>query len=185
VRVVSVDVPTSPYRLPLVDLRADDAEIGNYAALLDSLNIGLLVFDDDGALRLRNAHADHLLAPGQASGKMKTASRWPPATASKGRSTDPASRFVSAPSASGVILRAAAPGARPAPFPCFPGNGSLRRVLLTLADLSQDNRLATENPPLPTHDPLTGLFSERHPALLLDDEDRRARVTARRLLWPW
>ncbi|EXI93134.1 MAG: hypothetical protein AW12_00046 [Candidatus Accumulibacter sp. BA-94] len=43
---------TSPPRLPLVDLRVDDAEIGLYAALLDSLGLALLAFAADGSLRL-------------------------------------------------------------------------------------------------------------------------------------
>lgn len=43
------------------DARADDAEIGNYARLLDSLSIGLLVFSLDGSEYLRNARAEAIL----------------------------------------------------------------------------------------------------------------------------
>ncbi|MEF8707507.1 MAG: GGDEF domain-containing protein [Candidatus Accumulibacter propinquus] len=166
---------TSPYRLPLVDLRADDAEIGNYAALLDSLNIGLLVFDDDGALRLRNAHADHLLGAGP--GIWEDENGQPLAAGDRLERQVIQTRQPVRQRAVGIRRDPA--GARTwckaSAFPVFSGKCSLRRVLLTLADLSQDNRLATENPPLPTHDALTGVFSERYISLLLDDEDRRAR----------
>ncbi|MBL8402247.1 MAG: hypothetical protein JNL00_14655, partial [Candidatus Accumulibacter sp.] len=52
---------SSPPLLPPVDLRADDVEIGNYATLLDSLDIALLVFSADGSLQLRNTQAATLL----------------------------------------------------------------------------------------------------------------------------
>jgi diguanylate cyclase (GGDEF)-like protein len=167
---------TSPYRLPLVDLRADDAEIGNYAALLDSLNIGLLVFADDGSLRLRNAHADHLLGAGP--GVWEDENGQPLAAGDRLERQVVQTRQPVRQRAVGI--RRDPSGLRTwckaSAFPVFSGkSGSLRRVLVTLAELNQDSRLATENPPLPTHDPLTGAFGERYIALLLDDEDRRAR----------
>jgi hypothetical protein len=76
----SVDVHQVQYRLPLVDLRADDAEIGRYAALLDSLSIGLLVFAADG-IAATSATRRPIVFPRRRArrfGKTKTASRWPP-----------------------------------------------------------------------------------------------------------
>jgi len=166
---------SSPHHLPLVDLRADDGEIGNYAALLDSLHIGLLVFAADGSPWLRNGWADALL--GSVSGVWEDENGQPLATGNR-----PETQVLQTGQAvlqRAICVRNDARGTRiwckASAFPVFAADGSLRRVLLTLAELDRHSRLATENRPLPTHDPLTGVFNQRYILLLVDDESRRAR----------
>ena len=167
-------MPNSQYRLPLVDLRADDAEIGRYAELLDSLSIGLLVFAANGTLQQRNTQASVFLGA--------TPALWED---ENGRSLADDERPEMQVVMTHQPLRQRAIGIRheqsrsstwykASAFPVFADDGSLRRVLLTLADLTRDTRLASEGCQLPTHDPLTGVFNQRHILLLLDDESRRA-----------
>ncbi|HCZ16605.1 MAG TPA: hypothetical protein DHV85_18860 [Candidatus Accumulibacter sp.] len=169
----------SPDHLPLVNLCADDDEIGRYAELLDSLSIGLLVFATDGSLQRRNTQAAALLGDTPASWEDEN-----------GQPLAAADRLEMQVLQTGQAIRQRAigirsGGSRPAAgpptwctasaFPVFAADGSLRQVLLTLADLSRHNWLASETRQLPTHDPLTGVFTERYISLLLDDEGRRAR----------
>ncbi len=166
---------TNPYRLPLVDLRADDVEIGNYAALLDGLNIGLLVFTPNGSEHLRNTRAAALLADAP--------SVWEDENGQPLSSDDrPEMQVLQTRQAvlqRAIGIRNDASGnctwCKASAFPVFAEDGRLRRVLLTLADLSRYSRLATESRQLPTHDPLTEVFNRRYISLLLDDETRRAR----------
>lgn len=165
----------SPHPLPLVDLRADDGEIDNYAALLDSLHIGLLVFTADGSPWLRNDWADALL--GGMPGVWEDENGQPLVTGNR-----PETQVLQTGQAvlqRAIGIRNDALGTRTwckaSAFPVFAADGSLRRILLTLAELSRHGRLATENRPLPTHDPLTGVFNQRYILLLVNDECRRAR----------
>ncbi|WP_186406358.1 GGDEF domain-containing protein [Candidatus Accumulibacter aalborgensis] len=164
----------SQNRLPLVDLRADDAEIGRYAELLDSLSIGLLVFAANGALQQSNTQAGVFLG--------STPTLWED---ENGRPLADQERPEMQVVMTHEPLRQRAIGIRheqsrsstwykASAFPVFADDGSLRRVLVTLADLTRDTRLASEGCQLPTHDPLTGVFNQRHILLLLDDESRRA-----------
>ncbi len=165
----------NPDHLPLVDLRADDDEIGRYAALLDSLGIGLLVFAADDFLLQRNAQAEILLGDGAATWEDENGHPLAADDRLQVRVRQTRQAVLQQP----IGIRSGE-GAPPiwcsaSAFPVFAADGSLRRVLLTLADLSRHNWLASETRELPTHDPLTGVFSERYIALLLDDEGRRAR----------
>lgn len=165
----------SPHRLPLVDLRADDAEIGRYATLLDSLGIALLAFAADGSLQKHNARAGELLG--------NTPTLWQD---ENGRPLTDDERLeiqvlhtrqavhqralgiLDQPSGALTWCKASA-------FPVFADDDRLHRVLLILADLRQYGRVASETRQLPTHDPLTEVFNQRYIQLLLDDESRRAR----------
>lgn len=165
----------SPYRLPLVDLRADDAEIGRYAALLDSLSIGLLVFTAGGSLQHGNVQANTLLEHATTiwedeNGETIAADNRLETLVLKTRQPVRHRAIGLRAGESGPVVWCSASA-----FPVFADDGSLRRVLLTLADLSRHNWLASETQELPTHDPLTGVFAQRYISLLLDDEGRRAR----------
>ena len=166
---------SNPHQLPLVDLRAADGEIGNYAALLDSLHIGLLVFAADGSPWLRNGWADALLGSG--AGVWEDENGQPLAAGNR-----PEAQVLQTGQAvlqRAIGIRNDALGThtwcKASAFPVFAADGGLRRILLTLAELSRYSRLATENRPLPTHDPLTGVFNQRYILLLVNDESRRAR----------
>jgi len=163
-------------RLPFVDLRADDAEIGRYGVLLDGLGIGLLIFAADGSLQNCNHQAEAFLG--------QTPTVW---VDENGKSLTAEERLETQVIRTGDAVHQRAIGLRALPttaapvwckasaFPVFAADGLLRRVLLTIADLRQHGRLASESQQLPTHDPLTGLFNQRYIQVLLDDEGRRAR----------
>jgi len=163
-------------RLPLVDLRADDPEIGRYGVLLDGLGIGLLIFAADGSLQNCNRQGEAFLG--------ETPTVWvdengKPLTTEERLETQ-VIRTAQAVHQRAIGLRIQSSTAAPvwckaSAFPVFAGDGHLRRVLLTIADLRQHGRLASESQQLPTHDPLTGLFNQRYIQVLLDDEGRRAR----------
>lgn len=164
---------SSPPLLPPVDLRADDVEIGNYATLLDSLDIALLVFSADGSLHLHNTQAATLL--GDTPVVWEDENGQPLAVDQRPEMEVVQTRQAIRHRAIGI--RKAASGAtdwyRASAFPVFADDGSLRRVLLALANLTRNHPWASQS--MPTHDPLTGVFSPGYIRLLLDDEDRRAR----------
>ena len=159
-------MPNSSYRLPLVDLRADDAEIGRYAKLLDTLGIGLLVFAADGTLQSRNVQAGALL--GETTALWEDENGRPLATDDRLEMQVLHSRQPVRQRAVGIRKVESAPVIRctASAVPVLANDGSVRRVLLTLTDLKQ--RLAA-------HSALNGVFSEADIVLLLDDEGRRAR----------
>lgn len=168
-------MPDSQTRLPLVDLRADDLEIEHYAALLDSLGIGLLSFAADGSVHLRNSRASDLLGD--------TPTIWED---ENGQPLTDDQRLEMQVLHTRQAVHQRAMGIRNPPsgtqtwckgsaFPVFSADGKLRRVLLILADLRQHGRMAGDRQQLPTHDPLTEVFNQRYIQLLLDDEIRRAR----------
>lgn len=164
---------SSPPLLPPVDLRADDVEIGNYATLLDSLDIALLVFSADGSLHLHNTQAATLL--GDTPVVWEDENGQPLAVDQRPEMEVVQTRQAIRHRAIGI--RKAASGAtdwyRASAFPVFADDGSLRRVLLALANLTRNHPWASQS--MPTHDALTGVFSPGYIRLLLDDEDRRAR----------
>lgn len=167
-------MPDSPFRLPLVDLCADDAEIGRYAALLDSLGIGLLVFNADGGLQLRNPQASSLLG--------NTATSWEDAD---GVALDADDRLEMQvlrkrqpirqrivgirKETSAVVTRCTASA-----FPVLADDGSLRCVIVALSDFKPPSESpgATQ---LRTPPEANGRVVAQADILqLLDDEGRRA-----------
>ncbi len=161
--------------LPLVDLRADDAEIGRYGVLLDRLGVGLLIYAADGSLREVNRQARTLLG--------ETPAVW---LDENGRPMSADERLEAQVIRTGqavhqraVGLRTQAPArvtwCRASAFPVVVDGGRLRRVLLTISDLRRHRPVACESDQLPTHDALTGLFNPRYVQILLDEEGRRAR----------
>ena len=166
-------MPNNPYRPPLVDICADDAEIGRYAALLDSLSIGLLVFAADGSLQSRNTHASTLLGT--------TPTIWEDENGDELSADDHLevqvlrTRRPERQRALGIRKDASTPLIRcsASAFPVLAEDGSLRCVLLTLANLSQPH--AGSGAQRTTHAPLSGVISEVDILLMLDDEGRRAR----------
>ncbi len=168
----------SPNHLPLVNLCADDDEIGRYAELLDSLSIGLLVFATDGSLQRRNTQAAALLGDTPASWEDEN-----------GQPLAAADRLEMQVLQTGQAIRQRAigirsGGSRPAAgpptwctasaFPVFAADGSLRRILLLLAEGPQHGRIAGDRHHLPAHDPHSEVFTQRHIDILLDEESRRA-----------
>lgn len=166
-------MPKNQHRLPLVDLRATDAEIAHFAALLDGLDIALAVFAGDGTLRMRNARADALF--GDESTLWLDADGRPLAEAERphfevlrtGHAVQQRAIGIGTPT-SGVCAWCTASA-----LPVLSESGRLRRVLLVLADIKP--HLAGADEHLPTMDPLTGVCNQRHILSLLDDECRRAR----------
>lgn len=161
-------------RLPLVGLRADDTEIGHYAALLDTLNIGLAVFAGDGSLHFCNAQASAMI------GEKPIA--W---VDENGQRLVDEEHLEMQVVHTGEPVRQRALGIRDndsgatawyraSAFPVFGEDGRLRRVLLTMTDLSVHSRMTSASRQLPTHDPVSGVFNWRYVSLLLDDECRRA-----------
>ncbi|MCM8612488.1 GGDEF domain-containing protein [Accumulibacter sp.] len=161
-------------RLPLIDLRADDAEIERYAVLLDSLGVALIAFAGDRTPRQRNASAEELIGDGT--------SEWFDENGRPLRDEERPELQVCATlrpvhqRAVGIRTRAAAAvmWCRASAFPVFAADGSLRRILLLLADGHQRARIAGDRHHLPAHDPYTGVFTQRYIEILLDDESRRA-----------
>jgi diguanylate cyclase (GGDEF)-like protein len=154
-------------------LLADDAEIERYAALLDHLGIGLIVYGADASIVSRNPLAALLgdTPPGwlDEQGQPLPASEQPAWQAL--RSGQPvATRLV------GVDRGAAQTSWFKADaVPVLAADGSIRRVLLTLQDVSRERQLASELEKLSVTDPLTGLSTEAHIVQLLENEIHRAR----------
>lgn len=154
-------------------LQADDAEIERYAALLDCLGVGLLVYATDAEVCLSNAQARAILNDGPASftdesGHPLSEADRPAAVVLRTRraiqdrvlgvnDAGTASRWVNA-----NVL------------PVLAGDGSIRRVLLTLSDISERNWLEAKIEQLSIRDPLTDAFNRHHTLQLLDDECQRS-----------
>ena len=60
-------------------------------------------------------------------------------------------------------------------LPVFSANGRVRRVLLTLDDISKERHAKDEQENVRIHDPLTGVFNKQHVMFLLGNEIHRAR----------
>ncbi len=166
-------MPHSPFRLPLVDLCADDAEIARYAALLDSLGIGLLVFNADGSLQLRNPQASGWLGDAE--------TRWEDENGTV-LSTDQRLEWQVLRTRQAIRQRtigisqeaSAATRYNASAFPVLAEDGSLRCVLLTLSELAQQPTRRGDALQRAAQDSITGIYSQADILQLLDDEGRRA-----------
>lgn len=167
-------MPHSPFRLPLVDLCADDDEIARYAALLDTLDIGLLVFRCDGSLQLRNPQASSLLGD--------TETLWEDengmALSNDQRLEQQVLRTRQAIRQRRIGFRkdasAAATLCNASAFPVLAEDGSLRCVLLTLSEIAQHPTKTGDALQRAAHDSISGTYSPADILQLLDDEGRRA-----------
>jgi diguanylate cyclase (GGDEF)-like protein len=161
-------------RLPLVDLRADDAEIERYAVLLDSLGVALIAFAADRTPRQRNACAEELLGDStpewiDENGRLlRDAERPELQVCATLRPVHQRAVGIRRQAAAAVIW------CRASAFPVLAADGSLRRILLLLADGPQRGRVVGDRHHLPAHDPHTEVFTQRYIEILLDDESRRA-----------
>ena len=167
-------------RPSLPNNHADDEEIARYAKLLDSLNIGLQVFTAEALPCFRNKQADRLLGNRahdwlDERGMPVTADEHPLAIALRtgdavldrvlalmdgvgDQSEDDESIWLSVNA-----------------LPMLSADGSVRRVLLTLTDISEMRFLQNEVEQLSIRDPLTGVFNQPHVLHLLENEIHRAR----------
>ena len=158
----------------LKNTRASDTEIAHYAVLLDGLGIGLAVFDPQGNACSSNEVArsffgdttpswfdekNVIIAPDEQP-QMQTLQTGEPVceriVALKPPGKDP------------LWLSASA-------FAVFSEEDRLRRVLLTLKNISEERRLKLENERLAVTDPISGTFNEHHVLQLLENEIHRAR----------
>jgi len=155
-------------------LHADDAKIEQYGDLLDHLNIGLLVFSADASVHRSNTQAKALLGGqplawvGENDQPLKPGER--PQIAALETATPLLGRIVGLAKDDGSTtwLKADA-------LPVFADDNSVRRVLLTLTDISEQKSLQGRIEELTIRDPLTGVFNERHVLHLLENEISRAR----------
>lgn len=155
-------------------LHADDAEIERYAALLDCLEVGLLVYAENAEVCLSNAQARAILNDASPSftdesGLALSDANQPAIAVLRTRRViqncifgvndgGTASRWVNANA-----------------LPVLAEDGSIRRVLLTLTDISERHWLEARLEQLSVRDPLTNAFNRRHTLHLLDEECRRSR----------
>ncbi len=157
----------------LPNMYADDDEIKRYAGLLDSLGVGLMVFSSNTTLYFTNAVASKLLVNSHPnwlneSGQPIAEADLPMNQAL--RSAHPVFDSIMAlnnDGASSIVLSANA-------IPVLSKDDSIRRILLTLDDISHLNELKQEIGHLATHDPLTGAFNQRKIRQLLENEIVRA-----------
>ena len=159
---------------PLPDSHADDQEIKRYAALLDRLGIGMLVFSPDTTPVFQNAMASELM--GDAPHTWVDESGQPVVIADL-------TRMLVRDSGKPIFQHALAlTSAGPRTIwlsidvvPMFSDDGDVRRVLLTLTNISEERQLQSEISKLTTRDPLTGVFNQRQVMYLLENEIHRAR----------
>ena len=159
---------------PLPDSHADDEEIKRYAALLDRLGIGMLVFSPDATPVFQNALAGKLMGNlphtwADESGQPVVIEDITKMMAHDART--PIFQYVLALTSADLRTTWLSINL----FPVFSENGSVRRILLTLTDINEERKLQSEIKKLTTRDPLTGVFNQRQVMYLLENEIHRAR----------
>lgn len=159
---------------PLPGSHADDQEIKRYAALLDRLGIGMLVFSPDATPVFQNELAGKLL--GGAPYTWADESGQPVII-------DDITKMLAHDAGTPIfqyVLALTSAGPRTTwlsinLFPVFSERGSVRRIVLTLTDINEERMLQSEIKNLTTRDPLTGVFNQRQMMYLLENEIHRAR----------
>lgn len=154
-------------------LQADDAEIERYAQLLDCLGVGLLVYGENNEVCLSNALARAILNDGPASFTDESGG-------ALSEADQPAARVLR----TGRAIQSHVLGVNDAGtpqrwvdanvLPILANDGSVRRVLLTMSDVSERHWLEAKLEQLSIRDPLTDVFNRRHTLRLLDEECRRS-----------
>ena len=157
---------------PLPSAHADDQEIGRYAVLLDTLGVGLSVYTPEASLLFHNSRAGLLLGTSSArwvneSGQVMADADLPQLTVA--RTGHPIYGQIMALTTGERItwLKTNA-------LPILSENGTVRRVLLTLDNITTDKELQQDIGVLPRHDTLTGAFNNREIKQLLENEICRA-----------
>lgn len=154
-------------------LQADDAEIARYATLLDCLGVGLLVYTADAGICLSNAQARAMFNDGPVSFADESG-------CTLGEEDQPAALVLrtgrAIESCRLGLIDAGAPHrwVDAAALPILADDGSIRCVLLTLSDLSEQQWLEARLEQLSIHEPLTDAFNRRHTQHLLDQECERS-----------
>lgn len=159
---------------PLPGSHADDQEIKRYAALLDRLGIGMLVFSPDATPVFQNELAGKLL--GDAPHTWADESGQPVVIEDITKmlaheAGTPIFQYVLALTNADLQTTWLSINL----FPVFAENGSVRRIVLTLTDIDEERKLQSEIKKLTTRDPLTGVFNQRQVMYLLENEIHRAR----------
>ena len=158
----------------LSSLCADDAEINRYALLLDALGVGLLVYDGDAVICQKNEQARALLNEGLASftdesGHLLAEENQPVALVLRtGRAIQSRVFGINDAGTPKHWITATV-------LPVMADDGSIRRVLLTMTDISERHWLEAKLEQLSVRDPLTNAFNRRHALHLLDEECHRSR----------
>jgi diguanylate cyclase (GGDEF)-like protein len=154
------------YHSPLPNSHADDEEIRRYGVLLDSLDLGLLVFSSDASPCFRNEFVGNLLGDAlpvwvNESGQTIPDDELPlkQALHSSRPVFDRIMTISNHDEASPIRMSVNA-------LPLFSENGGVRRVLLTMTDISEKRG---------DRDPLTGVFKQHRVMQLLENEIHRAR----------
>ena len=161
----------APSALP--NWQADDDEISRYAALLDGLGVGLMVFAADATVCLTNKVAVRLLGGAihhwMNGSKAISAAELPLLQVL--RTSRPVFERVmtlSSDAGNSVSVRVNA-------LPVFAADDSVRRILVTLDDPGNPRRAHKAAGELSIYDELTGVFSQRYVMYLLENEIHRAR----------
>lgn len=164
---------SSPLLAALPPLPVDDREIEHLATLFDCLGMGFVAHAADGSVSLRNAKAAALLGDTPPSwlneNGLPLASDEQPLNQALASRQPVHERIIG-------IDRGSAPPTwfKASALPIAGADGNLRRVLLTLLDVSAQRQLAAEVERLTTTDPLTGLSNQAHIVGLLENEIHRA-----------
>lgn len=160
---------------PLPDTHANDEEIKRYGVLLDQLGIGMLVYAADALPCLKNRRAGELLGEidqpqwFDENGQTITFNDLP-LQRTLNTSEPVFDRFMAVADHRGKTISFSVNT-----LPILSENGTIRRVLLTLADISEYRNSKDAIERLSIHDPLTGLFNQRQVIQLLENEIHRAR----------
>ena len=155
-------------------LQADDAELARYAMLLDCLGVGLLVYGRDVEVCLSNTSATAMLNNGLAaftdqSGLAQSEEKRPAALVL--RTGVPIQNCIYGINDAGTANRWINANL----LPVLSSDGSIRRVLMTMTDISEIHWLEARLEQLSVRDPLTDAFNQRHTLRLLDEECHRSR----------
>jgi len=158
----------------LPDSHADDQEIKRYAALLDRLGIGMLVFSPDALPVFQNKLAGTLMGDAPHTWADESGQPVVIEDITKMLAHDPGKPIFQ------NVLALTSAGLRITwlsinVLPVFSENGNVRRILLTLTDINEERNLQSEIKKLTTRDSLTGVFNQRQVMYLLENEIHRAR----------
>jgi len=156
----------------LASVHADDEEIGRYADLLNTLGVGLIVYTPTASLLLSNTCAEKLLGKSpptwkNATGQIIADAELPHQTVfNTGHPVF--NKFMTLSKDDRTVW------VNTNALPVVAVNGSVRRVLLTLTNITEDQKRQQDISALTVNDPLTGAFNSSEIKILLENELCRA-----------